>query len=137
MLSWLLVNGAGSDVCDEGPTRIVDEMQYSLVSDWPKLDSLELEALPKVFFATMTFSVITPFMQLFQEPHISRRVWGRSESFICYSVSSLDIGGERTGVLYCTVVYLQGFCSLYKYTGKRLTDIWFLLSYSFLTVHAT
>lgn len=65
------LKGAGSDVCDEGLTRIADEMQYSPVSDQPELDCLEQEALPKVLVATMNFSGITFFLQLFQELHIS------------------------------------------------------------------
>lgn len=71
ILSWLLVKGVGSDVCDEGLTRTADEMQYSPVSDQPELDCLEQQALPKVLVATTNFSVITLFLQFFQEPHIS------------------------------------------------------------------
>lgn len=126
ILSWLLVKGVGSDVCDEGLTRTADEMQYSPVSDQPELDCLEQQALPKVLVATTNFSVITLFLQFFQEPHISTWVWGWSEGFICYSISSLYIGGKRIGVLYSTVVYLQGFGSSYRYIGKRLSDTWFL-----------
>lgn len=58
MLSWLLVKGAGSDVCDEGPTRIAEEMHYSPLSDQPELDYLEQEAMPEVLIAMNTCTML-------------------------------------------------------------------------------
>lgn len=101
------------------------------LSDQSGLECLEQEALPKVFDI---FSGIRHFLRYHSLPaavpeamHISRWVWGWTESFICYSIPSLDIGGERTGVLYSAAAYLQGFGSSYRYRGKRSIDTWFLL----------
>lgn len=69
MLSWLLVKGGGSDVCDEGLTRTADEMQYSPVSDQSELDCLEQQALSKLLVATMT-SAVTPTSCSYSKSHI-------------------------------------------------------------------
>lgn len=58
---------------------------------------------------------------------VSRRVWGWSESLICYPLPSLDIRGEWTDVPYSAAVYLEGFGGSFRYRGKRATDTCFLL----------
>lgn len=90
-------------------------MQYSPVSEQPELDCLEQQALPKMLVTTTT-SVITSFLQLFQEPHISTWVEARLKTLFTILYHHLTLE-EKELVFY--ILQLSTSKVLVAHTGTQ------------------